>query len=809
MKFKTKVNENTNNKYWAVIQYQRPQMFYGQNGPVIKNVWDELDSFGNKSAEEMRAELEDIYSDDYYDGCRVIVSGNGWKGDGKDFLARFTNESLTEDVYTDDIEQLKRQEKILMDEIHAIQLKYHYRGYQSDYNYKWRSKEVEKIQKQIAKLEAENKGEKVLTKANITNAIKKISGLDTLKTRTTGIRGYRPVTGGSFEVQKISDTQGFDIYFYNNHDQVPQIVDELNKQGYKATSLGNNTGIHIENNMSLKNESLTEATNDEPYIIYFFDNTAGRERRKVTVDDIDDFHEETFTPEDLANYVQEEGYDSIEEFITDKNYADVDDGSQVIYLITRGNDTLVDNGSKYFIRLKKRLEKKLEKQLQNESLNEDNINIDEYFDKLDVEEAANYYGLSPEELRDAIPDGYKDDYTFICYLVAKPEYEDKLSFDGLSDLILVKDNTSGNLFPAQVGERWLNDATGEILNSCSDNEYDDDLDESLNEDTIKQNGKWVNKGKEGTHGKFKTKKAADAQRKAMFANGYKEGLEEANYGGAFDIENDQFFTREEINEFAYDLVDDFKDWASGEFSVDPDEIQLRDVYMTSPIHLVVEIDDNGAGHTAEINIDMRRIRKPSDIYKYTDSILTQWQQSYLEYHPECFDMDESLSEELFDDDYDQEFYSGNDGYFYKEICHKMVYDSDGFTTDYTGYMKVNPTGKDGERVSFVFVFGDNELYRPEEGNYDFETDSFEEAQEWFDSYNGFDEDDDDYYDFMNDLADDDEVHLTLTSYDMHQDDDINEALDTWVDPRSKQDRYMNTNESINENKDLSQIISDI
>ena len=50
--------------------------------------------------------------------------------------------------------------------------------------------------------------------------------------------------------------------------------------------------------------------------------------------------------------------------------------------------------------------------------------------------------------------------------------------------------------------------------------------EQLEEDTIKQNGKWVNKGKEGTHGSFKTKKAADAQRKAMFANGYHESLEE-------------------------------------------------------------------------------------------------------------------------------------------------------------------------------------------------------------------------------------------------------------------------------------------
>lgn len=48
------------------------------------------------------------------------------------------------------------------------------------------------------------------------------------------------------------------------------------------------------------------------------------------------------------------------------------------------------------------------------------------------------------------------------------------------------------------------------------------VDESLNEDTVKQNGKWVNKGDTGkTHGKFDTKKEADAQRKAMFANGFK------------------------------------------------------------------------------------------------------------------------------------------------------------------------------------------------------------------------------------------------------------------------------------------------
>lgn len=52
-------------------------------------------------------------------------------------------------------------------------------------------------------------------------------------------------------------------------------------------------------------------------------------------------------------------------------------------------------------------------------------------------------------------------------------------------------------------------------------------DDTLTEDTVKRGNKWVNKGKEGTHGTFKTKKAADAQRKAMFAQGYKgESLKE-------------------------------------------------------------------------------------------------------------------------------------------------------------------------------------------------------------------------------------------------------------------------------------------
>lgn len=51
---------------------------------------------------------------------------------------------------------------------------------------------------------------------------------------------------------------------------------------------------------------------------------------------------------------------------------------------------------------------------------------------------------------------------------------------------------------------------------------DEGILESLDEDIVKTSkGKWVNKGKEGTHGEFSTKKKAREQQKAMFASGWK------------------------------------------------------------------------------------------------------------------------------------------------------------------------------------------------------------------------------------------------------------------------------------------------
>lgn len=68
---------------------------------------------------------------------------------------------------------------------------------------------------------------------------------------------------------------------------------------------------------------------------------------------------------------------------------------------------------------------------------------------------------------------------------------------------------------------------------------------------------------------------------------------------------------------------------------------------------------------------------------------------------------------------------------WKLVDRKDVVDYDGFMTEYSMYT-------DGER--YVMVFGDSDIYGPDDENYwDWETDSAERAQEWFDNYTGFDE----------------------------------------------------------------------
>lgn len=107
----------------------------------------------------------------------------------------------------------------------------------------------------------------------------------------------------------------------------------------------------------------------------------------------------------------------------------------------------------------------------------------------------------------------------------------------------------------------------------------------LNEDIIKTSkGKWVNKGKEGTHGEFTTKKKAREQQKAMFAQGFKgESLKE-EYGPhknepyceeiADDLENGRWIG-ETYNGTSWELT--INGYSSDEFSPAFAEYLAREV----------------------------------------------------------------------------------------------------------------------------------------------------------------------------------------------------------------------------------------
>lgn len=96
---------------------------------------------------------------------------------------------------------------------------------------------------------------------------------------------------------------------------------------------------------------------------------------------------------------------------------------------------------------------------------------------------------------------------------------------------------------------------------------------------------------------------------------------------------------------------------------------------------------------------------------------------------EYWTSEEGVEENLNED------YPNTIGDRYYRIDIKHVKDSDGFLTDYTWWY-------DAATDQHIFIFGDSEVYTPEDSSPDWETDSEDTAQEWWDNYVGPYEDDD-------------------------------------------------------------------
>lgn len=101
----------------------------------------------------------------------------------------------------------------------------------------------------------------------------------------------------------------------------------------------------------------------------------------------------------------------------------------------------------------------------------------------------------------------------------------------------------------------------------------------------------------------------------------------ANYGGAYDILPDQYFTREDIVDFGEHVCDHLNE------SYD-DVYDIYNVEMLSPtkLHLTVYQKSDEAEFDCTINIDMRKIRKPRDLReKYTTEAVVSLMSQIDEY----------------------------------------------------------------------------------------------------------------------------------------------------------------------------------
>ena len=112
-------------------------------------------------------------------------------------------------------------------------------------------------------------------------------------------------------------------------------------------------------------------------------------------------------------------------------------------------------------------------------------------------------------------------------------------------------------------------------------------------------------------------------------------LKEASYGGAYDIEDDMYFTKEDLLEFADELIDTLQD--KGIF------VDLVDMYITDGNRLVIAVEDeDGNEIDTDEFIDMRKIRLPKDIYKYKNIFI----KDILSQYDELKSFNEDLDDEI-------------------------------------------------------------------------------------------------------------------------------------------------------------------
>lgn len=108
-----------------------------------------------------------------------------------------------------------------------------------------------------------------------------------------------------------------------------------------------------------------------------------------------------------------------------------------------------------------------------------------------------------------------------------------------------------------------------------------------------------------------------------------DNLKESSYGGAFDIPDDAYFTKEDgmiaANEVAYQLEKEFPEA----------KLEVMDMQLDNHSFYVVLTDKDGNEFTEEITLDMRKIRHPLDlIKKYAPALTERFIKQIKDYYSE-------------------------------------------------------------------------------------------------------------------------------------------------------------------------------
>lgn len=92
-------------------------------------------------------------------------------------------------------------------------------------------------------------------------------------------------------------------------------------------------------------------------------------------------------------------------------------------------------------------------------------------------------------------------------------------------------------------------------------------------------------------------------------------IKEAHYGGAYDIDDEAYFTKEDLVEFANDVIEAIDRQYDLKFDINELELYKGILYLSL-------VSENGIEMFHEQRIDMRKIKVPKDLNRYLDEFIT-------------------------------------------------------------------------------------------------------------------------------------------------------------------------------------------